>query len=201
MLHGSIWDEANEKAEELVEERGLTYIHPFDDPILMAGQGGVGLELIEDIPDLDVVIVPIGGGGLISGISMAVKSIKPDIKVIGVEAAGAPAMYQSIQKGQRIILDKVTCIIDGLVVKQVGENTFAVVQDFVDDIVLVSDEEIFRAIIWIMDRCKLVAEGAAAASVAALLQNRISGLEGKKVACILSGGNLNLAQLHGLTWN
>lgn len=169
VLHGTIWDEANEKALELMEERGLTYIHPFDDPRLIAGQGTVGLEIMEDFPETDVVVVPIGGGGLISGTAMAVKSINPNVRVIGVESSGAPAMKRSVDAGRRITLDEVDCIIDGLRVKQVGENTRSVCSRFVDEIVTLPDEDIFDAVIWLMARAKVVAEGAAAAPVAALL--------------------------------
>jgi threonine dehydratase len=124
VLHGSIWDEANEKAKELVRDRGLTYVHPFDDLELIAGQGTLGLELIRDWPDVDIVVVPIGGGGLISGVSMALKAIKPSVRVVGVESSGAPGMRDSVQQGRVVTLDRVDCIIDGLRVKRVGETTF-----------------------------------------------------------------------------
>jgi len=201
VLHGTIWDEANEKALELMEERGLTYIHPFDDPRLIAGQGTVGLEIMEDFPEAEVVVVPIGGGGLISGTSMAVKSINPDIRVIGVESSGAPAMKRSVEAGHRVTLDEVDCVIDGLRVKQVGENTRSVCARFVDDIVTLPDAKIFEAVLWLMARAKLVAEGAAAAPVAALLEGLIDAPPGTKVVAVLSGGNLDIEQLRGLTWN
>jgi threonine dehydratase len=201
ILHGSIWDEANEKALELVEAQGLTYIHPFDDPDLIAGQGTVGIEIMEDFPDAEVVVVPIGGGGLISGISMAVKSIKPGIRVIGVESSGAPAMKRSVEAGHRITLDRVDCIIDGLRVKRVGEHTRSVVARFVDEIVTLPDEQIFDAILWLMGRTKFVTEGAAAAPVGALLQGLIDAPAETKVVCVLSGGNLDVEQLRGLRWN
>jgi len=201
VLHGTIWDEANEKALELVEERGLTYIHPFDHADLIAGQGTLGLEIAEDWPEVEVVVVPIGGGGLISGVSMAVKSLLPGARVIGVESTGAPAMKRSIEAGERITLERVDCVIDGLVVKRVGELNFSVVQRFVDEIVTVPDEEIFAALVWLMSYCKVVPEGAAAASVAALLQEKLTLAPGTKVACVLSGGNVNLEQLAGLKWN
>jgi threonine dehydratase len=201
VLHGSIWDEANEKAKKLCEERGLTYIHPFDDPDLIAGQGTLGLEIYEDWPSVEVVIVPIGGGGLISGISMALKGLNPKIRIIGVESSGAPAMKLSVEKGELVTLDKVDCIIDGLKVKRVGEHTFDAVRQFVDEVVALPDSEIFDAIIWIMSHCKLVAEGAAAASVAAVINGLIKAPSGSKVVCVLSGGNINLQQLKGLKWN
>ena len=201
VLHGTIWDEANEKAKALVAERGLTYIHPFDDPQLVAGQGTLGLEIYDDFPDADLVVVPIGGGGLISGVSMALKSINPKIRIIGVESSGAPGMKASVAAGHVVTLEKVDCIIDGLRVKRVGEYTREVVSRFVDDIVTLPDEEIFDAVVWVMGHCKLVVEGAAAAPVAALLHGKIAAPAGSKVVCVLSGGNVNLDQLRGLRWN
>lgn len=201
VLHGTIWDEANEKALQLVKEQGLTYIHPFDDLELIAGQGTVGLEIYDDIPDGDVVIVPIGGGGLISGISLALKAKNPDIRMIGVESSGAPAMKRSLESGHIVTLDEVDCIIDGLRVKTVGSKTFEIVSHYVDEVVTPSDEEIFEALIWTMAHAKVVVEGAAAAPVAALLEGLITAPPGSKVVCVLSGGNLNLDQLKGLKWN
>src|SRR6266446_5193871 len=200
VLHGTIWDEANEKAKELVREYGLIYVHPFDDEALIAGQGTLGLEIVQDWPDVDAVIVPIGGGGLISGVSMAVKSFRPDIKVIGVESSDGPAMKKSVEAGRLETIDCRT-IIDGLRVRRVGEINFGVVQRFVDDLVALPDREIFEAMIWIMERCKLVVEGAAAAPVATLLNGLIDLPPGSRVAVVLSGGNINLDQLRGLTWN
>ena len=201
VLHGSIWDEANEKARQLVVERGLTYIHPFDDPQLVAGQGTLGLEIHEDFPQADVVIVPIGGGGLIAGVSMALKAINPRVRIIGVESSGAPGMQKSVEAGHVVTLDRVDCIIDGLRVKRVGEYTHAVVSRFVDEIVTLPDADIFDAVVWVMGHCKVVVEGAAAAPVAALLHEKIAAPAGSKVVAVLSGGNVNLDQLKGLRWN
>ena len=201
VLHGSIWDEANEKAKELVRDRGLTYVHPFDDLELIAGQGTLGLEILQDWPDVDVIVVPIGGGGLISGVSMAAKAIKPSVRIIGVESSGAPGMRDSVRAGRVVTLDRVDCIIDGLRVKRVGETTFEIVRRYVDDIVTLPDEQIFEAILWVMSHAKLVAEGAAAAPVAALLAGLVAAPPGSRVACVLSGGNLNLGQLRGMRWN
>jgi len=200
VLHGMIWDEANEKAKELVRDQGLTYVHPFDDEQLIAGQGTLGLEIVQDWPDVDAVIVPIGGGGLISGVSMAVKSHNPKIRVIGVESSDGPAMKASIEAGS---LQTIECntIIDGLRVRRAGVLNFSVVQRFVDEIVALPDREIFDAMIWIMERCKLVVEGAAAAPVGALLHELVKLPKGSKVAVVLSGGNLNLDQLRNLKWN
>lgn len=199
--YGTIWDEANEKAKQLTLERGLTYVHPFDDFQLIAGQGTLGLELYQDYPDVDVVVVPIGGGGLISGVSMALKLSNPNIRVIGVESSGAPGMKSSIDAGRVVTLDSVDCSIDGLKVKRVGDNTFSIVQRFVDEIVTLPDDDIFEAMIWIMSHCKLVVEGAAAAPVAALLKGLVKAPAGSKVVCVLSGGNVNLDQIRGLKWN
>ena len=201
VLHGSIWDEANEKAKALVDERGYTYIHPFDDEELIVGQGTVGLEIAQDWPDVDVVVVPIGGGGLISGVSMALKAANPKVRVIGVESSGAPGMKRSLEAGRVVTLDSVDCVIDGLRVKRVGETTFEIVRQFVDEIVTVPDAQIFDAVVWIMHYAKLVPEGAAAAPVAALLQGLIKAPAGSRVVCVLSGGNVNLEQLKGLRWN
>jgi threonine dehydratase len=201
VLHGRIWDDANEKAQELVRERGLTYIHPFDDIELIAGQGTLGLEIVRDWPDVDVIVVPIGGGGLISGVSMAAKALKPSIKVIGVESSGAPGMRDSVRAGGVVTLDRVDCIIDGLRVKRVGSTTFEVVRRMVDDIVTLPDERIFEAMLWTMAHAKLVVEGAAAAPVGALLEGLVAAPPGTNIACVLSGGNVNLDQLRGLKWN
>ncbi len=201
VLHGTIWDEANERAKQLVAERGYTYIHPFDDLQLIAGQGTVGLEIHQDWPDVDVAVVPIGGGGLISGVSMALKNANPKIRIIGVESSGAPGMKRSVDEGKLITLDRVDCIIDGLRVKRVGEKTLEIVRECVDEIVTLPDEQIFEAVVWTMHHVKVVPEGAAAAPVGALLQGLIKAPKGAKVVCVLSGGNVNLDQLRGLKWN
>ena len=201
VLHGTIWDEANEKAKELVREQGLTYVHPFDDMQLITGQGTVGLEIMRDLPDVDVVVVPIGGGGLISGVSQAVKAFKPSVRVIGVESSGAPGMHDSVRTGHVVTLDRVDCVIDGLRVKRVGETTFEVVRRFVDDIVTLPDAQIFDAMLWVMSHAKLVVEGAAASPVAALLHGLVKAPAGSKVVCVLSGGNVNLDRLRGMSWN
>lgn len=200
VLHGSIWDEANEKAKELVERDGLTYVHPFDDEQVIAGQGTLGLEVVRDWPELDAIVVPIGGGGLIAGVSMAIKSHNPKCKVIGVESSDGPAMQESVKAGS---LQTIECntIIDGLRVRRAGVLNFSVVQRYVDEIVTLPDKEIFEAMLWTMERCKLVLEGAAAAPVGALLHGLIKMPKGSKVAAVISGGNMNLGQLRALTWN
>ena len=200
VLHGTIWDEANEKAKELVRDEGLTYVHPFDDAELIAGQGTLGLEIIQDWPEVDAVVVPIGGGGLIAGVSMAVKSFNPNIMVIGVESSDGPAMKASLDAGSLQTIDCRT-VIDGLRVRRAGELNFSVVQRFVDEIVTLPDRDIFDAMLWVMERAKLVVEGAAAAPVAALMHGLVKMPAGSRVAAVLSGGNLNLDQLRGLGWN
>ncbi len=201
VLHGTIWDEANERAKELVESEGLNYVHPFDDEELIAGQGTLGLEIYRDWPEVEAAIVPIGGGGLISGVTMALKSLNPKIRVTGVESSGAPAMKRSVDEGRLVTLDRVDCIIDGLRVKRVGATTFEVVRRFVDELVALPDEQIFEGVVWTMSHAKLVVEGAAAAPVAALLQGVVKLPPGSKVAVVLSGGNVNLDQIRGMKWN
>jgi threonine dehydratase len=201
VLHGTIWDEANERARELVRDRGYTYVHPFDDLQLIAGQGTVGLEIMEDWPEADVLVVPIGGGGLISGVALAAKARKPGVRIIGVESSGAPGMQQSVAAGHPVVLDRVDCVIDGLRVRRVGDHNVAIVRHAVDEIVTLPDAEIFEAMLWVMQHCKLVVEGAAAAPVGALLQGLVTAAPGSRVVCVLSGGNVGLEQLKGLSWN
>ena len=201
VLHGSIWDEANEKALELMEAEGLTYIHPFDDPELIAGQGTLGLEIMDQCPETELLIVPIGGGGLISGVSMAAKSVNPSVRIIGVESSGAPAMKRSVEAGASVVLDEVDCAVDGLCVKRVGNHTRSVVSRFVDEIVTLPDAQIFDAMLWLMTRAKVVVEGAAAASVGALLQGLVDAPAGTRTVCVLSGGNLDVEAMRGRSWN
>lgn len=197
VLHGEIWDDANAEALRLADEHGLTFIHPFDDLQLIAGQGTVGLEILDDCPDADVVVVPIGGGGLISGVSAAIKGRRPDTRIVGVESSGAPAMTRSVEAGELVTLESLDCRIDGLKVARVGENTFAIVRELVDQLVTLPDREIFDALLWTMARCKLVVEGAAAAPVAALLAGLVDAEPGSTVVAVLSGGNVDLERLRG----
>jgi len=201
VLHGSIWDEANEKALELVEAEGLTYIHPFDDPELIAGQGTLGLEIMDQFPETELLIVPIGGGGLISGVSMAAKSVNPSVRIIGVESSGAPGMKRSVEAGASVVLDDVDCLVDGLRVRKVGNHTCPVVSRFVDEIVTLPDAQIFDAMLWLMTRAKVVVEGAAAAPVGALLQGLVDAPAGTRTVCVLSGGNLDVEGMRGRSWN
>lgn len=189
-----VYDDAYAEALRQRDEHGYTFIHPFDDEDVIAGQGTIGLELIEQLPDLDAVIVPIGGGGLISGIAFALKSLNPKIKVYGVQAAGAPSMYKSVQDGGIQRLDSVSTIADGIAVKEPGVNTFDIVSKYVDDIVTVSDDEISAAILALMEQQKLVSEGAGAVPVAAAMFNKVP-VKGKKVVCLVSGGNIDVTIL------
>lgn len=188
------YDDAYNRALELKEEKGYTFIHPFDDENVIAGQGTIALEITKELDDIDAVIVPIGGGGLISGISYTIKSIRPDIKVYGVQAAGAPSMYNSINNGKIECLDSVSTIADGIAVKQPGENTFDLVQHYVDDIALVTEDEIASAILALIEKQKMIAEGAGAVSVAAAMFNKFP-LKGKKAVSLISGGNIDVTSL------
>jgi threonine dehydratase len=180
------------------KERGLTLVHPFDDPLVIAGQGTVGLEILEDVPEVDAVVVGIGGGGLISGIATALKAEKPDVKVIGVEPQGACAMSQSLARGEPVHLDSVDTVADGLAAPFAGEHTLAHVQAYVDDVVIVSDEQIVEAMVLILERCKVIAEPAAASTLAALLSGGAAVPRGSTVVCVLSGGNIGRERLQAL---
>ncbi len=184
-----------ESVEEIQREHGQIFIHPFDHPHVIAGQGTVGLEILDDLPDVDVVVVPVGGGGLISGIAVALKALKPGVVVIGVEPEGSPAVSRSLAVGQPIKLEQFATIADGLNAPFSAPTSFAIVQRFVDEIVIVSDEEIAQALALILERTKLLVEPAGAAAVAALLTGRVPQPTGKKTVAILSGGNVDLARL------
>ncbi len=180
------------------EEHGLTLVHPFDDPKIIAGQGTVGLEIADDVPDVDVVVVGVGGGGLISGVAVAVKSKNPDVRVIGVEPEGASAMAQSVERGEPVHLARVDTIADGLAAPFAGTHTLAHVQAYVDELVTVSDEEIIRAMALILERTKAVAEPAASAALAAVLSGKLSLPQGSTVVCVVSGGNIDAERLKAL---
>lgn len=193
-LVDGVYDDAYNKALQLRDEKGYTFIHPFDDEDVIAGQGTIGLELMEQIPDADAVIVPIGGGGLISGVAFTIKSINPNCKVYGVQAAGAPSMLQSVLHKKRECLPRVSTIADGIAVKEPGENTFEYCKKYVDDIVSVTDDEISSAILALIEQQKLISEGAGAVSVAAAMFNKVP-VKGKKVVCLVSGGNIDVTIL------
>ena len=189
-----VYDDAYQKALSLRDEKGYTFIHPFDDPDVIAGQGTIALELYEQIPDMQAVIVPIGGGGLISGIAYTIKSLNPNIKVYGVQAQGAPSMANSIHDGHIEKLDSVFTIADGIAVKQPGSLTYDICSKYVDEIVTVTDDEVSAAILALMEQHKLVTEGAGAVAVAAAMFGKLP-IEGKKAVCILSGGNIDVTIL------
>ncbi len=189
-----VYDDAYKEALRQRDEMGYTFIHPFDDEYVIAGQGTIGLELIEQIPDMDAVIVPIGGGGLISGVAFAIKSLNPKIKIYGVQATGAPSMYNSVRDGKIGTLSGVSTIADGIAVKAPGETTFELVSQYVDEIVTVTDDEISAAILALMEQQKLVTEGAGAVAVAAAMFNKVP-IKGKKTVCLLSGGNIDVTIL------
>ncbi len=189
-----VYDDAYQKALELKEQYGYTFVHPFDDEDVIAGQGTVALEILEDMPKVDAIVVPIGGGGLISGIAYTIKNLKSKIKVYGVQAEGAPSMYRSVKEGAPITLDEVNTIADGIAVKHPGTLTYELTKKYVDDIFTVSEDEIATAIVTLMERKKMVAEGAGAVSVAAAMFNKLP-LKDKNVVCIVSGGNIDVNKL------
>lgn len=193
MVEG-VYDDAYNRAVQLRDEFGYTFIHPFDDENVIAGQGTIGLEILDEMDDVDAVVVPIGGGGLISGVAFALKSLRPDIKVYGVQAAGAPSMYNAIRDGKIERLGSVSTIADGIAVKEPGENTFALCSQYVDEIVTVSEDEISSAILALMEQQKMIAEGAGAVSVAAVMFDKLP-VQGKKVVCVVSGGNIDVTIL------
>jgi len=194
VLYGEVYDEAYEKAKEIQEQSGATFVHPFDDEEIIAGQGTIGIEILEDLPDADVIVVPVGGGGLISGISIAAKHIKPDIKIIGVQTQNLPSMAKAIAQNRISTVEGPATIADGIAVKTPGELTFRIVQQYVDDIVTVDEDEIASAILLLLERAKVVSEGAGAASVAAIL-NRLVNFRNKKIVAVISGGNIDVNML------
>ena len=188
-----VYDDAYNKAVELTREHGYTFAHPFNDERVIAGQGTIALEVLDQLPDAEQVIVPIGGGGLISGVAFAIKHIKPQCRVIGVQAAGAPSMYDSVKQGRITELESVATIADGIAVKKPGDLTFELCQKYVDEIVTVSEDEIASAILALMENQKTVAEGAGATSVAAAMFGKVD--TSKKTVCVVSGGNIDVSIL------
>ena len=188
------YDDAYNKALELKEQFGYTFVHPFDDENVIAGQGTIAIEILNSLDNIDAIIVPIGGGGLISGIAYTAKMLKPSVKIYGVQAAGAPSMFNSVNNGSIECLDSVSTIADGIAVKQPGENTFELVKNYVDDIALVTDDEISSAILALIEKQKMIAEGAGAVSVAAAMFNKFP-IEGKRVVSVVSGGNIDVTSL------
>ena len=190
-----VYDDAYRKALQLKEEKGYAFIHPFDDPDVIAGQGTIGLEILNQLPEADIVVVPVGGGGLIAGVAYAIKQLKPNCKVYGVQAAGAPSMKKSIEDGTIETLSGVNTIADGIAVKTPGNLTYQLCKEYVDGIVTVSDDEIALAILTLLEQQKLIAEGAGAVPVAAVMNGKIPDMNGKTVCCLLSGGNIDVTIL------
>ena len=193
VLHGTVYDDAYAEACRIQKETGATFIHPFDDPMVIAGQGTIGLEIMDDLPDVGTIVVPIGGGGLASGVAAAVKMLHPDVRVIGVQASGAAGMKASLDAGHIVELPSAKTIADGIAVKRPGENSFELCRQYLDEVVTVDDDEIAQAILFLMERGKMVAEGAGAAPVAAII-NRKFDVSGK-VAAVISGGNIDVTML------
>ena len=194
LLHGANYDEAYERAVERSREDGLTLIHAFDDDAVIAGQGTLGLEILEQHPDIEVVVSPIGGGGLTGGIACAVKESKPSVKVYGVQPARIPSMKAAVAQGKPVTLDSAKTIADGIAVRRAGDRTLPLIQKYVDDIVTVEEEEIANAILLLLEREKTLAEGAGAAAIAAVLNRKLQ-LEGKRVAVLVCGGNIDVTLL------
>ena len=188
------YDDAYKKALELKEREGYTFVHPFDDENVIAGQGTIALEILNDLDNIDAIVVPIGGGGLISGIAYTVKQIRPSVKVYGVQATGAPSMYNSVKDGEIEALPSVSTIADGIAVKKPGENTFRLVSEYVDEVALVTDDEVSSAILALIEKQKMIAEGAGAVSVAAVMFDKFD-LKGKRVVAVVSGGNIDVTSL------
>jgi threonine dehydratase len=195
VLHGDNYDAAFQRAKELQQQQGYTFIHAFDDPDVIAGQGSIGLELLEQNPYLDVIVVPIGGGGLISGIAVAIKETNPKIRIIGVEAAAMPGMHASLAAGKVTTISSSSTIAEGIAVATVGSYTFPIVQKYVDDIVTVTEEEIANAVLLLLEQEKTLVEGAGSVGLGALCNRKIQGVAGKNVAVVVSGGNIDLNML------
>ncbi len=194
MVEG-VYDDAYNKALELRDKEGYTFIHPFNDPDVIAGQGTIGLEILEQLPDVDIVIVPIGGGGLISGVAYTIKQLNPSCKVYGVQSTGAPSMESSIKSGKIKTLKSVQTIADGIAVKTPGDYTYELVKNYVDGIITVTDDEIALGILTLLEQQKLISEGAGAVPIAAVLANKIPDIKGKNVCCLISGGNIDVTIL------
>ena len=193
VLYGSVYDDAYAEARRLQQETGATFIHPFDDPMVIAGQGTIGLEIMDEMPDTDTIVVPVGGGGLAAGVAAAVKMLHPSVRVIGVQAAGAAGMKASLEAGHVVSLPSAKTIADGIAVKQPGELTFELCRKYLDEVVTVDDDEIAQAILFLMEKGKMVAEGAGAAPVAAIM-NRKLDCRGK-IAAVISGGNIDVTMI------
>ena len=197
VLHGATFEDASAHARQLQEATGATFVHAFDDPDIVAGQGTLGLEILSQVPSADALIVPVGGGGLIAGIAIAARARKPGLTLIGVEAAGAASCRASLDAGEIQTLPTISTIADGIALKHPGELTFPIIQQLVDEVVTVEDEETMSAILLLQERCKLQVEGAGAVGLAALLHPGLLNLVGKEVVLLLSGGNIDMNLLGG----
>ena len=189
------YDDAAARAQQLQKEKGYTFIHPFDDDAVIAGQGTIGLEILDQLADVDAVLVPVGGGGLVSGVAFAIKQLRPQCKVYGVQAAAAPSMRDSVAAGEQITLDSVSTFADGIAVKHPGDITFKMVNEYVDGVVTVTEDEIAAAILALIEKQKMIAEGAGAVAVAAVMFHKVE-LAGKKVVALVSGGNIDVTILN-----
>lgn len=192
VLCGDCYDDAYNKAVEIQEKEGATFLHPYDDLEVMAGQGTIGIEILEELPIVDIVIVPAGGGGLLAGVAACIKQINPRVKIIGVQAEGAPAVAESFKQKKHVSTDSVSTIADGIAVKIPGDNTIELINKYADDVVTVSDAEISEAILLLLERTKQVVEPAGATTLAAVLNGKVD-VKGKRVACVLSGGNIDVS--------
>ncbi|MFU0824143.1 threonine ammonia-lyase [Clostridium sp.] len=192
--YGEVYDECYEKALEVLKETGATFVHPFNDEEVMAGQGTIALEILEELPDVDAIVVPIGGGGLISGVAVAAKSIKPDIKIIGVQSEIIASTKASLEAGKVVTVDGAKSLADGISVKTPGDISFKYIKEYVDEVVTVSEDEISYAMFSLMERSKLISEGSGATPLAAVLANKIK-IDAKKIALLISGGNIDMAMI------
>jgi threonine dehydratase len=192
VLHGSVYDEAMVEALRIREEEGQTLIHPFDDPGIIAGQGSIGLEVLEQVPYVDVVVCAVGGGGIISGIATAIKETRPGVRVVGVESAALPAALRAREAGELVTIPPAETIAEGIAVRRIGENTFGLIERYVDELVVVSEEEIASGVLLLLEREKTVAEAACATTVAAVVGGHVADVAGKNVVMILSGGNIDV---------
>lgn len=195
VLVPGVYDDAHNYSEKLREEKGYTFIHPFDDEDVIAGQATIGLEIINQLKDVDVIVVPVGGGGLLSGVAYAVKSLNPKIKVYGVQSAGAPSMIQSLEHKKVEMLPSVSTIADGIAVKEPGVHTFEICGKYADGVVSVTDDQVCAAILALIEKQKMIAEGAGAVALAAVMYGKIPNVKGKKVVCLISGGNIDVTIL------
>ncbi|MDE5789337.1 MAG: pyridoxal-phosphate dependent enzyme, partial [Clostridia bacterium] len=195
VLVPGVYDDAHNRAEELHEKNGYTFIHPFDDEDVIAGQGTIGLEIMDQVKDADIVVVPVGGGGLVSGVAYAVKSLNSKVRVYGVQSTGAPSMANSLEHHKIETLPSVSTVADGIAVKEPGHLTFDICSKYVDGVVTVNDDQVSAAILTLIEKQKMIAEGAGAVALAAVMFNKIPNSKGKKVVCLISGGNIDVTIL------